>query len=260
MCLAGVVSTDINVDVLPLVLTSVVLIATHPEWLILTLHPVMLLFCSAVLFATADVSVFAYTLRTRARTRQNAKPHRHRLLKAVLSQVNLVYQRCANLVLPGDPHVGVFVRLGIISLFVAEVITMSPWEFVRNLNPYLNLPPWVLPMDAAIPELGVMSLMLPIIMTIFGLFAYSLTWSPRWARAFRAIGAIYFMLLSASLLIVIRHLLSQDYVMDLITRFIVILPLTLVSAYLAWISEMGIRRFIVSRVKKTLRQSQNPSP
>ena len=234
---------------LPLVLASVVLIATYPEMLFVTLHPVMLLLCFVVLLATADVSLAAYGFRVWTKTGHVAEPHRHRLPRIVLSQLDLLSRRCANLVLPDDPHVGVFVRLGIISLFTAEVITMSPWEFVRTLNPYLNLPPWILPMDTSIAKLGLESLMFPMAMTIFGLFAYSLTWKPRSPTAFRAIGTIYGMLFSLSLLLVLNHLVSQDYLISLVTRFAAILPLTLASAYLAWIAEISIRR-IINRAKK----------
>jgi len=244
ICFAGAVSANINTDVLPLVLASVLLIATHPEMLFVTLRAVMLLLCFVVLLLTANVSLAAYAFRVRAKTGHVTGPSRHRLPRILLSQLDLLSQRCANLVLPDNPHVGVFVRLGIVSLFIAEVITISPWEFVRTLNPYLNLPPWVLPMDASTAELGLESLMLPMIMTIFGLFAYSLTWKPRWPRAFRAIGTIYVTLFSLSLLLVVNHLMSQDYLIDLVTRFVAILPLTLASAYLAWITEISTRHII----------------
>ena len=247
MCLAGAISAGANTDVPPLILASIIIIVTHPEMLVVTLHPVMLLLCFLALIVTVAASLVAYMLRIWSKMRHLAKSHRRRWPRTMLSQLDLLSQRCANIVLPDAPHVGAFVRLGIVSLFTAEVITMSPWEFVRTLHPYLNLPPWILPLDTSIAKLSLESLILPMAMTIFGLFAYSLTWRPRSSTAFRAIGTIYSMLFFLSLLLVLNHLVSQDYLMSLVTRFMAILPLTLVSAYLAWMAEILIRRILIHR-------------
>jgi hypothetical protein len=247
MCLAAAISAGANTDVPPLILASIAIIVVHPEMLFVTLHPVMLLLCFLALIVTVAASLVVYVLRIWSKMRHPAKSHRRRWSRTALSQLDLLAQLYASVMLPDAPRVGAFVRLGITSLFTAEVITMYPWEFVRALHPYLNLPSWILPLDAGIANLSLESLILPMAMTIFGLFAYSLTWRPRSSTWFRVIGAIYSTLFFLSLFLVLNHLVSQDYLMWLVTRFMAILPITLVSAYLAWMAEILIRRILINR-------------
>ena len=249
VCFGGAISAEItgrNADALSLAGASLMLMMMKPELLSATLKAPLLLVCFSTLLVTVNASLLAHMLRVRWRRKAPRAWHPHRLYNLVTSFFDPLSKRFAPLVLPDGPHVGVFVRLGTVSLFTAQVLTMSPWEFLRALHPYLNLPSWILPEETSMGGLGPEGIVLPIAMSVFGLFAYSLKWKPSASSAFRMVRTAYTGLFFVSLFVVLWHLLSADYLIELAARFITILPLTLVSAYLAWMSEILLRRTVIS--------------
>jgi hypothetical protein len=129
VCCGGGISAGImgvHVDALSLAIASFKLIMTNPGMLFAALRAPLLLVCFLALLVTANVSLFAYVLRVRWRRRRPRASHPRRLYNLVMSLFDPLSKWFAPLVLPDSSHIGVFVRLGIVSLFTAQVFTMSP--------------------------------------------------------------------------------------------------------------------------------------
>lgn len=229
-----------TIEAFPLVLAAFLIIEKEAE--ILFSLPMLLLLVS-VLSVMTTISIVVCTFRLWIATKTQTKRERHRVVEWLCSSLDAgPFRKLGQRILPDKPQMGAFVRLGVVSLFITEILTISPAEFLRSSDVYLDLLLSMIPSRSLMLSTSIYSIVLALAMSALGLFAFSLKWKPSSPRAFRSIGNVYALLFPLSLVFLIKQALSgQDYTISFLAEFTVMLPFAMASAYGAWILESALR-------------------